>query len=99
MQLQFKNDIKLENFKGFVKINNTVENFMRNNLLTDKEELFNKSCSVLLSLEGCSKQDIHVDYDDSEEVIGNAKNCFIILITLNDNTKLDAIKKIILKKQ
>jgi hypothetical protein len=62
MQLQFTNDIKLENLKGFVEINNTVENFIRNNLLTDKEKLFNKSCSVLFSLEGCSKQDIHVDY-------------------------------------
>jgi hypothetical protein len=49
-------------------------------------------------LEGCSKQDIHVDYDDSEEAIDNTKNCFIMLIALNDNTKLDAIKKIILKK-
>jgi hypothetical protein len=29
--------------------------------------------SVLLSLEGCSKQDIHVDYNDSEEAIDNTK--------------------------
>jgi hypothetical protein len=36
-QLQFTNDIKLENFKGFVEINNTVENFIRNNLLADKD--------------------------------------------------------------
>jgi hypothetical protein len=98
MQLQFTNDIKLENFKGFVEINNTVEKFIRNNLLTDKEESFNKSCSVLFSLEGCSKQVIHVDYDDSEEAIDHTKNCFIMLIALNDNTKLDAIKKNNIKK-
>jgi hypothetical protein len=89
MHLQFKNHLKLENFKGFVEIDNAVENFIKNNLLTDEDEVFNKFCSVLLSLEDCPKQE---DYDDSEEAKDNTKNSFIILIALNDNTKLDAVR-------
>jgi hypothetical protein len=50
-------------------------------------------------LEGCSKQQIHLDYDDSAEVIDKTKTCFIVLIALNDNTKLDGIRYCANKKE
>jgi hypothetical protein len=85
-------DNKIENFKGLKQIDNQVENFIKNYLLTDKDEWFKKDCSVLLALEDCSKQELHTDYDDSEEIIEKTIHCFIILIALNSNTKLDAVK-------
>jgi hypothetical protein len=92
LQFLINDDNKLDNFKGLNEIDCKVENFIKNYLLTDKDEWFKKDCSVLLALEDCSKQELHIDYDDSEEIIDKTIHCFIILIALNNNTKLDAVK-------
>ena len=88
--------LKQNDNKNLKIIDEKVEHFIKTCLCVEKE--FSKHGSVLISLEGCSKQQIHLDYDDSAEVIDKTKTCFIVLIALNDNTKLDGIRYCINKK-
>jgi hypothetical protein len=52
LQFLINDDNKIDNFKGLKEIDCKVENFIKNYLLTDKDEWFKKDCSVLLALKG-----------------------------------------------